>query len=122
MSVLANSANPKRRIMSLDGMYVGVTRGVFFPVYQKQLELAHLPLSLDDRIRNVLSIGLGSGATHAALLGYRQLDSVTCIEINAGVLRAANLFEYASAQQTPDRASCWTTRCTFCARIRACTT
>ncbi|MBW2281615.1 MAG: fused MFS/spermidine synthase [Deltaproteobacteria bacterium] len=103
VSVQAYDGQPDRTSMAIDGVQIGVAANVAgrFAVYQKQFEVAHLPVTLDSRARHVLSIGLGSGATHAALLGYPHLETVTCVEINGGVIRGSQLFEYASAQDDP---------------------
>lgn len=101
VSVQVDPTFPDRKSIALDGINVGVTRGLYFNIYQKQAELAHLPLALDRRVRDVLSIGLGSGATHAALLAYPELRHVTCVEINAAVLRGAERFEFSKAWSDP---------------------
>jgi spermidine synthase len=92
---------PAIRGMSIDGTMIGVTRGWHFSVYSKQVLLAHLPMWLEPRIRNVLQIGLGSASTLETLTRYPSLERIDSVEINAAVVRGAESFDESRAFSDP---------------------
>jgi hypothetical protein len=94
-------ANPALRGMSIDGTTIGVSAGWQFPVYSKQVLLAHLPLWLEPRATSALQIGLGSASTLDALTQHPRLERIEAVEINASVVRAAALFEESRALSDP---------------------
>jgi hypothetical protein len=94
-------ARPELRGMSIDGTTIGVSAGWQFPVYSKQVLLAHLPLWLEPRATSALQIGLGSASTLDALTQHPTLDRIEAVEINAAVVRAARLFEESRALSDP---------------------
>jgi spermidine synthase len=93
--------NSSIRGISIDGTTIGVSRGWRFPIYSKQLLIAHLPMWLEPRIRNVLQIGLGSGSTLETLTRYPTLERIDSVEINGAVVRGARFFEEARAFSDP---------------------
>jgi spermidine synthase len=101
VQVWASSARSQIRAMTIDGTAIAVSRGWFYPVYSKQLLLAHLPLALDPRIRSSLSVGLGSGSTLHALASYPSLRSLDAVEISAAVARASRFFAESEALADP---------------------
>jgi len=92
---------PAFRGMSIDGTMIGVTRGWHFSVYSKQVLLAHLPMWLEPRTRNVLQIGLGSASTLETLTRYPSLERIDAVEINAAVVRGAEFFDESRALSDP---------------------
>ncbi len=93
--------NPAFRGMSIDGTTIGVSEGWSFPIYSKQLMLAHLPMWLEPRTKSVLQIGLGSASTLDTLTRYPGLERIESVEINAAVVRGAEFFEQARAFEDP---------------------
>jgi len=93
--------NPAIRGMSIDATTIGVSAGWRFSTYRKQLLLAHLPMWLEPRIRNVLQIGLGSASTLDTLTQYPTLEKIESVEINAAVVRGAEFFEESRAFADP---------------------
>jgi hypothetical protein len=87
--------------MTIDGIIIGASRGWNFPVYSKQLLIAHLPMLLDTRIHSALQIGLGSAATLDALATYPTLDRIDSVEINDAVVRGSRLFEESRVFEDP---------------------
>jgi spermidine synthase len=95
------TADPALRGMSIDGTTIGVSAGWHFPIYSKQILLAHLPLWLEPRTRSVLQIGLGSASTLDALTQHPRLERIEAVEISPSVLRAVHLFEESRALSDP---------------------
>jgi spermidine synthase len=83
--------------MAIDGTTIGATPGWGGTLWPKQVLLAHLPFALDDRLRDVMTIGLGSGSTMEALLEHPGVRSVDVVEINAPVVEGCRLFPYATS-------------------------
>lgn len=77
------------RSLRINGKPDASTRGDM----QTQLMLGHLPMLLHAAPKNVLVVGLGSGATTSAVLAYGPDVRVTVVEISPEVVRAAALFE-----------------------------
>lgn len=101
VQVWQNKLQPEQKAMSIDGTIIGVSRGVFYPIYNKQVLLAHLPMVLDTRIRRVLNIGLGSGSTLESLTSHPGLEAIDTVEINEGVVRGSRLFAESAALRDP---------------------
>ena len=93
VQVIEDREQPSFKGMTIDGIIIGASRGWNFPVYSKQLLIAHLPMLLDTRIHSALQIGLGSAATLDALASHPSLDRIDCVEINDAVVRGSRLFE-----------------------------
>lgn len=53
---------------------------------------AHLPMLLHPNPKRVLIVGLGFGVTPGSCASYKNVESVDCVEIFDGVVRAAPLF------------------------------
>jgi len=94
-------ANPAIRGMSIDGSTIGVSAGWRYPIYSKQIFLAHLPMWLEPRAQSVLQIGLGSASTLDALTQYPTLKNIESVEISAAVLRGAHFFAERRALSDP---------------------
>ncbi|MCA9512085.1 MAG: fused MFS/spermidine synthase, partial [Myxococcales bacterium] len=85
--------NPRLRGMSIDGVTIGASAGWSYPIYSKQVLIAHLPMWLEPRIRTALQIGLGSASTLDALSRHPDLERIECVEISAAVVRGSAFFE-----------------------------
>ncbi|MHB8078997.1 MAG: fused MFS/spermidine synthase [Candidatus Krumholzibacteriia bacterium] len=79
--------------MSVDGRHIGGTEP---GIVRKEKILAHLPVALTPRARNVLAVGLGSGITLGALGLYDEVERLTCVEIVPSVVEGARLFAAAN--------------------------
>jgi spermidine synthase len=75
--------------MSVDGYDIG---GSETAVLRKEKLLAHLPMALVPRGREVLAVGLGSGITLGSLALHREIESLVVVEIVPGVVDGAELF------------------------------
>ncbi|MDX2418975.1 MAG: fused MFS/spermidine synthase, partial [Xanthomonadales bacterium] len=82
--------NPRtlEKHMSVDGIVIGGTGFVEF----KQLLLAHLPKLLLDDVSTELSVGLGSGMLAGESARDPQVETITTVEIEPGVVDGAALF------------------------------
>jgi spermidine synthase len=76
------------KVMAIDGIIIG---GNTFTEY-KQLLLAHLPKLLRDDVSTELSVGLGSGILAGESLLHDRVRSITCVEIEPGVVQGATYF------------------------------
>lgn len=101
VQVLQDLNQPGLKGMTIDGIIIGASSGWNFPVYSKQLLIAHLPMLLETRIRSALQIGLGSAATLDTLATYPTLDRIDCVEINDAVVRGSHLFLESRAFEDP---------------------
>jgi spermidine synthase len=101
VQVWESRSQPGRRVMTIDGVTIAVSRGGFYPIYSKQLVLAHLPLLLDASIRRTLSVGLGSASTLDALASHPSLQVLDAVEINGGVVRGSAYFEESAVLSDP---------------------
>jgi len=101
VQVMEDRKQPSLKGMTIDGIIIGASRGWNFPVYSKQLLIAHLPMLLDTRIHSALQIGLGSAATLDALATYPTLDRIDCVEINEAVVRGSRRFEESRVFEDP---------------------
>lgn len=78
--------------MTIDGVIVGVSSPSHYPVYLKQILLAHLPFAIDADLHHALVVGLASASTVEALATHRGLDSITVVEISDAVAQGSRLF------------------------------
>jgi spermidine synthase len=101
VQVLEDRKQPSYKGMAIDGTLIGASRGWNFPVYSKQILIAHLPMLLDARIRSALQIGLGSASTLDALASHPTLDRIDCVEINPAVVRGSRLFQESRVFEDP---------------------
>jgi spermidine synthase len=101
VQVLQDLKQPSFKGMTIDGVIIGASRGWNFPVYSKQLLIAHLPMLLESRIHSALQIGLGSAATLEALATHPTLERIDCVEINDAVVRGSLLFEESRVFEDP---------------------
>ncbi len=101
VQVLQDLEQPALKGMTIDGIIIGASSGWNFPVYSKQLLIAHLPMLLDNRIRSALQIGLGSAATVDALATHPGLDRIDSVEINDAVVRGSLLFDESRVLEDP---------------------
>lgn len=92
---------PGQRGMSIDGTSIGVNGPWHFGIYSKQIQLAHLPLALDQRLRTTLNVGLGSASTLRAMADYDRLETLEVVEISGAVVRGARLFADAVVLKDP---------------------
>ncbi|MBX7165840.1 MAG: fused MFS/spermidine synthase [Pirellulales bacterium] len=92
VQVLEDPVRPRAKAMAIDGAVIGCTSQFDQGLMAKQAVLAHLPMALDTRIRHTLNVGLGSGSTLAELARYPQLETLDCVEINAGVVAGARRY------------------------------
>jgi len=102
-TVRVSAADRDERIrgMSIDGVTIGVSAGWNYPVYSKQILIAHLPMWLEPRIRSVMQIGLGSASTLDALTRHPELERIEAVEISPTVVAASRYFEESRALDDP---------------------
>ncbi len=93
--------DPAWRIMAIDGAEIGASKARGTTTYAKQVCGAELPFALEPNVRDVLTVGLGSASTLAAIAAHPEVRAVDCVEINAPVVPAARLFETGSALDDP---------------------
>jgi spermidine synthase len=86
-------ADSGNRHMAIDGVTIGGTDPA---VDYKQQWLAHLPKLLLPRYRTELSVGLGSGIVAGEGARHRQLEKLTCVEIEPSVVQGAACFATAN--------------------------
>ena len=87
--------------MTIDGALVGVSSPSHYPVYLKQILLAHLPFAIDADLRHALVVGLASASTVEALAAHRGLESVTVVEISDAVEQGSRFFPQSRALADP---------------------
>lgn len=87
--------------MTIDGALVGVSSPSHYPVYLKQILLAHLPFAIDADLRRALVVGLASASTVDALAAHRGLESVEVVEISDAVERGSRFFPQSRALEDP---------------------
>ncbi|MEL7500096.1 MAG: fused MFS/spermidine synthase [Planctomycetota bacterium] len=87
--VRAKDGSGNQRLL-VDGVNIGeVGRGVD----EKQRVLAHLPFLIGDTQRpNALTIGLGTGILAGDLARLEQVETVTCVELSAAVIKSCQYF------------------------------
>lgn len=101
VQVWTDPQQPDRLAMAIDGSLIATSAALHPALYAKQVLLAHLPLAVDPGARRVLSIGVASGSTHAALAAYPELTALDAVEINPAVLAAARWFPESQALADP---------------------
>jgi spermidine synthase len=102
VQVLHEPGHHDRRVMAIDGNLVAWGSGYRNRSnYRKQVILAHLPMAIDPRIRHTLNVGLGSGATLAALADYPSVETLDCVEINPAVAEGARFFSESEVLKDP---------------------
>jgi len=102
VQVLQARGDPQRLSMTIDGYQIGWGPGLQNrSFYRKQVMLVHLPMSLDPRIESALNVGLGSGATLAALTLYPRMRQIDNVEINPAVVRACAYFPESASLADP---------------------
>ena len=92
VQVWTHRSHPERLGMAIDGALIGSSGSWYFPMYSKQLILAHLALQLDPSIRQALIVGFASASTANALSGYPKLEAIDSLEINSSVVRGSRFF------------------------------
>jgi len=101
VQVVHDRDEPRRKAMSIDGTIIGVSPGWHPTIHSKQILIAHLPLSIDRRLRSVVQIGLGSAGTIEALASYPTLERIEAVEINPAVVRGSQRFAESKAAADP---------------------
>ncbi len=101
VQVWSDPQRPDRRALTIDGTPIGVSSGLRYAIYSKQLLLAHLPMVIDSEIKKTLNIGLGSGSTVDALASHRNVTRLDVVEISASVARGSLLFEESMVLHDP---------------------
>jgi hypothetical protein len=101
VQVWSDPEHPRHRAMTIDGTAIGVSAGWNYPLYSKQILLAHLPMALDRRIAHTLNVGLGSASTLDALATYPSVETLDAVEISSAVVRASRLFDESSVEKDP---------------------
>lgn len=92
VQVWRDPAHPGALGMTIDGALVGVSSPSHYPLYLKQLLLAHLPFAIDAGPQRALVVGLASASTVEALAAHRGLESITVVEISDAVEQGSRLF------------------------------
>lgn len=87
--------------MTIDGALVGVSSPSHYPVYLKQILLAHLPFAIDADLRRALVVGLASASTVEALAAHRGLESLTVVEISDAVEEGSRFFPQSRSLADP---------------------
>jgi spermidine synthase len=87
--------------MTIDGALVGVSSASHYPVYLKQILLAHLPFAIDARLRNPLVVGLASASTVEALARHDTVERLTVVEISEAVATGSRFFPQSQALGDP---------------------
>jgi spermidine synthase len=90
VSVFHRADDGRQLIMKVDGVTIGQSAT---GVDRKQQFLAHAPFLLEARpLRNVLSIGLGTGILIGEVARHPGVERVTCVELSPSVIEGARLF------------------------------
>ena len=89
--VMRDRIDSDRRLMSVDGVVIGESRG---GVDEKQQMLAHLPFLLRPPrdSQKILTIGLGTGILSGELARQTGVAKVVCVELSPAVIEAARRF------------------------------
>jgi spermidine synthase len=87
--------------MTIDGALVGVSSASHYPVYLKQILLAHLPFAIDARLRRPLVVGLASASTVDALALHDEIERLTVVEISGAVADGSRFFPQSAALDDP---------------------
>jgi spermidine synthase len=90
VSVFQRADDGRQLVMKVDGVTIGQSST---GVDKKQQFLAHLPFLLERRpLRNVLSIGLGTGILVGEVAKHPGVEHVDCVELSPSVIEGARLF------------------------------
>jgi spermidine synthase len=90
VSVFHRADDGRQVLMKVDGVTIGQSAT---GVDRKQQFLAHAPFLLEARpLRNVLSIGLGTGILIGEVAKHPGVERVTCVELSPSVIEGARLF------------------------------
>ncbi len=92
VQVFVDLGNQASRWMSIDGAPIASTRAHNAGLHDKQILLAHLPMSLDRSIEHTLNLGVASGSTLHTLAKYDWIETLDAVEINPAVIRGAEHF------------------------------
>lgn len=101
VQVWRDPMRPEALGMTIDGALVGVSSPSHYPVYLKQILLAHLPFAIDADLHRALVVGLASASTVEALAAHSSLESVTVVEISDAVERGSRFFPQSRALADP---------------------
>jgi len=86
----SNSLNPRFRRLTVGGNSLSATT-LLARRYMKLL--AHVPILLHESPRRVLVMCLGTGMTLGAAARHGRVESVACVELSPGVVKAAPYFD-----------------------------
>ena len=90
VSVFQRANDGRQLVMSVDGITIGQSAA---GVDRKQQFLAHAPFLLSARpLRDVLSIGLGTGILVGEVARHPGVERVDCIELSPSVIEGARAF------------------------------
>jgi len=76
------------KMLACDNMVMTTEKDEY--VYHEMI--SHIPLILDENIKNVLVIGGGDGGTVREILKHKQVEKVTMVEIDEEVINASKEF------------------------------
>jgi len=91
VKVFQKASDGSQRVMAVDGITIGQSSA---GVDKKQQVLAHLPFLLapEGSVRDVLSIGLGTGILVAEAAKHRDVRRVEVVEISPSVIEGSRFF------------------------------
>jgi len=91
VKVIQRADDARQLLMFVDGVSIGQSST---GVDKKQQILAHLPflLSGDRPLRNVLTIGLGTGILSGEVLRHPGVERLECVEISPSVIESSSFF------------------------------
>ena len=92
------------RVLVLDGGLMITEKDEF--IYHEML--AHVPMAVHPRVRNVLVIGGGDGGTVRELVKYREIESIDLVEADKDVVLLSKKFlPFTSCKLRDKRVSVW---------------
>ena len=90
VAVFQRADDGRQLLMTVDGITIGQSNT---GVDRKQQFLAHAPFLLETRpLRNVLSIGLGTGILIGEVARHPGVEHLVCVELSPSVIEGARLF------------------------------
>jgi spermidine synthase len=90
VAVVERAGRPDDRWMAVDGIRIGQSLG---GVDAKQQVLAHFPFLLHaGPVRDVVTIGLGTGITLGQILEHTEVREAVAVELSPAVIEAARSF------------------------------
>jgi spermidine synthase len=101
VQVWQDRRKPESLGMTIDGAVVGVSGPSHYPIYLKQLLLAHLPFAIDARLERPLVVGLASASTVEALALHDGVRELSVVEISGAVERGSRFFPQSEALADP---------------------